>query len=97
MNKNNVEYWEERLRNLYNNPLDEIKKYIGETIQGLYDKLTNEKDYGKILDIQAEIKALKAVVDLPVKLKMIYEHNLGVTKKQYELEATRKTASKTGG
>jgi hypothetical protein len=45
MNKNNIEYWEERLRNLYNNPLDEVKRYIEEAIQNLYEKLTNEKNY----------------------------------------------------
>jgi len=97
MNKNNIEYWEEKLRNLYNNPLDEIKQYIEEAIENLYEKLTNEKNYSKILDIQAEIKALKGIKDLPAKLKAIYEHNLEVAKKQYELEASRKTASNKEG
>jgi len=96
MNNNSIEYWEERLRNLYNNPLDEIKKYVNEAIQILYEKLTNEKEYSTILSIQAEIKALKGIIDLPMKLKTIYEHNLQVAKKQYELEVSRKTTSKEG-
>jgi len=93
MKNQSTEFWEEKIRKLKSNPWLAIEDYIDDAINSLKEKLVVEKDYNTILNLQAEIKALKGIKGLPQKLLSIYTSNLEAVK-QVSLQKGENNAGK---
>lgn len=71
-----IQYWEDKIAEVRNNPVKAINEFIKEKISLLKDKLVDCQDFDEVIRIQEAIKVYQSLIDLPVKLLEIYKHNL---------------------